>query len=476
MTVKKLIQALLIEDDPFFAVVFSDLGKKMGSIELAVHHTVSLEESLSFLEEHHETELILLDYRVHHQITGLEILQHIRAKGVNVPVIVVTASGSEEIAASMMKAGASDYLVKGNISLEVLERSIKDALERHQMQGKVVDTGEESILKDLALKRSLNGVSVMDLKGYITYVNPSFVTMYGYGSEEEIVGRNMKELLPAPGKFDEVLAVLGDKKVWLGELAGLKKDKVEISMQTLFSLIEYKALKSTEIMASFIDITKLKDAEKKRESLYRGIMEVFALKAEEVGNVETAGHIRRIAEYTRFIAEELRKQEPFKNYIDDKYVSDISYASMLHDVGKWRTPNEILLKPDQLTEAEWVIIKQHPKLGVDMLMPLLKDKGSNQYLKLVESVVLYHHERWDGSGYPEGLKGEEIPLSARIVALADTYDALVSDRSYRKGYSHEQAVEIIRKEERRLDPRVWQIFMDNHSKFKKLKDKSSSLY
>lgn len=475
MTEKKLIQALLIEDDPFFAVVFSDLGKNMGSIELAVHHTVSLEESLSFLEEHHEIELILLDYRVHHKITGLEILQHIRAKGVNVPVIVVTASGSEEIAVIMMKAGASDYLVKGNISPEVLERSIKDVLEHHQLYGKTTDQGEESILKDLALKRSLNGVSVMDAEGYISYVNPSFVTMYGYGKEEEIVGRNMRELTLSPGKFDEVLAVLRDKKVWLGELAGIKKDKVEISMQTLFSLIEYKELKTPEIMASFIDITKLKDAEKKRESLYRGIMEVFALKAEEVGNVETAGHIRRIAEYARFVAEELRKMEPFKNYIDDKYVSDISYASMLHDVGKWRTPNEILLKPSQLSEAEWGIIKQHPQLGVDMLMPLLKDKGSNQYLKLIESIVLYHHERWDGSGYPEGLKGEEIPLSARIVALVDTYDALVSDRSYRKGYSHEQAVEIVRKEERRFDPRIWKIFMDNQSEFKKLKDKSSTI-
>lgn len=476
MTEKKLIQTLMIEDNPFFVIVFTDLGKKMQDIELNIHHVVSLEESLSFLEEHHEIELILLDYRVHHQITGLEILQHIRAKGINVPVIVVTASGSEEIAVSMMKAGASDYLVKGAISLEGLESSIKNALEHHQVYDKAIDKGDEFILKDLALKRALNGVCVMEAKGLITFVNPSFVTMYGYDNENEIVGQNMKGLLLPAGKFDEVLGILRDKKVWLGEIIGLKKDNIEINLQALFSLIEYNAAKATEIMASFIDITKLKDAEKKRESLYKGIMEVFALKAEEVGNVETAGHIRRIAEYTRFVAEELRKQEPFKNYIDDKYVSDIGYASMLHDVGKWRTPNEILLKPFQLSEAEWMIIKQHPRLGVEMLMPLLKDKGSNQYLKLVESVVLYHHERWDGSGYPDGLKGEEIPLSARVVALADTYDALVSDRSYRKGYSHEEAVEIIRKEEHRFDPRVWQIFMDNQSEFKRLKDKSSAAY
>ena len=143
---------------------------------------------------------------------------------------------------------------------------------------------------------------------------------------------------------------------------------------------------------------------------------------------------------------------------------------MLHDVGKWRTPNEILLKPYELTEAEWKIIQQHPLLGVEMLTPLLKDKGSNQYLKLVESVILYHHERWDGKGYPEGLKGEEIPLSARIVSLADIYDALTSDRSYRKALTHEEAFEVMKKEKERFDPRIWKVFEENHLEFKKIRE------
>ena len=473
MSEKRIIQTLMIEDNPFFVVIFNDLGKKMRDIELNIHHTISLEDSLNFLDQHREIELIILDYRLHEKITGLEILQHIRAKNINISVIVATGSGSEEIAVTMLKAGASDYLVKGNISPEVLERSIKDATEHHQVFNKAVDRGEEFILKDLAVKRSLNGVCIMDVTGNIIYINPSFALMYGYAREDEIIGNNMKSLL-APGKFAEILSSLRDKKTWMEELTGIRKDKAEISLQTLFSLIEHKTGKNPEIMASFIDITKLKDVEKKRESLYRGIMEVFALKAEEVGNVETAGHIHRIADYTNYIAEKLRMTEYFKNYIDEKYVIDIGYASMLHDVGKWRTPNEILLKPFQLTEPEWAIIRQHPKLGVEMLMPLLKDKGSNQYLKLVESVVLYHHERWDGSGYPEGLKGEEIPLSARIVSLADTYDALVSDRSYRKGFTHEEALEIIKKEEGKYDPRIFQVFIDNHLEFKRIRDKNSA--
>lgn len=475
---KRIVQTLIIEDDPFSVAVITHFGEKMKDIRLCVHHVVSLEESLNFLDKHSEIEVIILDYRVHSKITGLEILQHIRAKGINVPVIIITGSGDEEVAVLMMKAGASDYLVKGTIYPDLLERSVKDALEHYERFGSVfaLNKEREFVLKDMAIKRSLNGVCVMDSDGFIDYVNPSFVMIWGYDNEAEIIGKNIKELLSHPEKFYEVIDILKGKKSWMGELIGLRKDSAGIYLQALFSIIEYKNEASPQVMSSFIDITKIKDDETKREALYKGIMEVFALRAEEVGNVETAGHIHRIAAYTHFIAQKLREMPPFKNYIDEKYITDVSYASMLHDVGKWRTPNEILLKPAQLTDKEWDIIKQHPKLGAEMLMPLLKEKGSSQYLKLVESIVLYHHERWDGTGYPEGLKGEEIPLSARIVALADNYDALVSDRSYRKALIHEEALEVIKKEEYRFDPRILKIFIDNHLEFKRIKETSLTIY
>jgi PAS domain S-box-containing protein len=469
MAEKRLIKTLMIEDDPFSVAVISSLGQEMQDIKLDVHHVVTLEESLYFLSQQSDIELIILDYRIHSKITGLEILQHIRAKGINAPVIVVTGSGDEEIAVKMLKAGASDYLVKGKISAEVLERSVKDAFEHYEKAGALAKESE-AILKDIVIRSALNGVCLADLAGHINYANPAFIAMWGYGSEREVIGNSIKTFLASPVEFDELLKALQLKKSWLGELTGLRKDKTNIFLQVLFSLIEYEDKYSSQIMGSFIDISKIKDAETKRDTLYKGIMEVFALRAEEVGNVETAGHIQRIAAYTRFIAEKLSMIEPFKGYIDERYIIDVSYASMLHDVGKWRTPNEILLKPSDLTDAEWRIIKQHPKLGVEMLMPLLKDKGGSQYLKLVESAVLYHHERWDGLGYPEGLKGEEIPLSARIVALADNYDALVSERSYRKALTHEEAVEIIKKEKDKFDPRIWQVFMDNHQEFKRIKE------
>lgn len=470
MLKKRTIETLVIEDDPFFVATLKLYCDKMLRFKLNIHHSITIEESLSLLDKNPQIELILLDYRIHSKITGLEILQHLREKGVNLPVIIITGSGNQEVAVKMMKAGASDYLIKGSINPEILENSIKNALERYRGFLTAMKEESDSVLKDIAIKTSLNGVCVMELNFVITYINPSFIAMWGYKNEHEIRGKNIRELLETPIVVQEITDFLKTKKSWLGELVGIKSDSSTFFVQALFSLVELKDKKTQQIMASFVDITRVKQEEEKRESLYKGIMEVFALRAEEVGNIETAGHIRRIATYVRLIAEKLSKLAEFKNYIDKKYINDISYASMLHDVGKWRTPNEILLKPTSLSEAEWIIMQQHTRLGAEMLSPLLKDKGTNQYLKLVESIILYHHEKWDGTGYPEKLKGEEIPLSARIVALADMYDALTSLRSYRKALTHIEAVELIKKEKDRFDPRILSIFIDNQDEFQKIKN------
>jgi PAS domain S-box-containing protein len=472
MAEKKVLRALIIEDDPFFVAVMEDYCHKMVDIELQLHHTVTLEDSLDYLDKHRDVEIIILDYLLLDKLTGLVVLQHIRAKGIKVPVIVVTGRGDEEIAVLMMKAGASDYRIKGHLTPELIEESIKDALVQQERFHGVIEKERQFILKDMAIKSSLNGVCIMNPQGIISYLNPSFVDMWEYPSDQEIIGKRFQDFFSPPERIDEIFVYLQTKKSWMGELVARKKDGTLFYLQALFSLINYtfEGEETPQVMTSFIDVTKAKDSEKKREALYRGIMEVFAMRAEEVGNIETAGHIHRIAAYTRFIAEKLRECENYKGYIDEKYINDISYASMLHDVGKWRTPNEILLKPSQLTRSEREVIEKHPKLGAEMLMPLLKDKGSNQYLKLVESVVLYHHEKWDGTGYPEQLKGEEIPLSARIVALADVYDALTSDRSYRKALSHEEAYRIMEKDKLSYDPRIWQIFENNQPEFCRIRD------
>lgn len=144
----------------------------------------------------------------------------------------------------------------------------------------------------------------------------------------------------------------------------------------------------------------------------------------------------------------LAEQTARKLKLNQDQLEKIRSAAVIHDIGKLGVPDRILQKPGPLTEEEWVIMKKHPEIGAD----LLKDLEIDTY---IIDVVRYEHERWDGSGYPQGLKGEEIPIGARIVAVADVYNALTTDRPYRPAYSHEEALRMLRKMRgTELDPQV----------------------
>ena len=132
--------------------------------------------------------------------------------------------------------------------------------------------------------------------------------------------------------------------------------------------------------------------------------------------------------------------------LTDSQVEEIIQASALHDIGKIGIPDAILLKPERLTKEEYEIMKKHTTIGCDMLEKCYRDKTSNFYHYCYE-ICRYHHERWDGKGYPERLVGDEIPLSAQVVAVADVYDALVSPRVYKESYANDEAFDMIKRGE-----------------------------
>jgi len=162
-------------------------------------------------------------------------------------------------------------------------------------------------------------------------------------------------------------------------------------------------------------------------------------RAAEYKDAETGDHVRRIGEYCRLLALEMR--------MPDDFVVAIHLSSPMHDVGKIGIPDRILLKPSQLASEEWAIMKTHSLLGFRILAP-----GRSQYALMGAEIALNHHERWDGSGYPNGRKGEDIPLSARIMQICDVYDALRSRRPYKAPSSHEETVKIIRDGDGRTHP------------------------
>jgi hypothetical protein len=182
----------------------------------------------------------------------------------------------------------------------------------------------------------------------------------------------------------------------------------------------------------------------------------------------TGGHIERVAGYCRLIAQKLRSNKKYKDYINDDYIENIYKASPLHDIGKVGIPDSILLKPGKLNTDEFEIMKKHTIIGANTLMKVRKGYPDNKYLGLGISITLYHHERWDGTGYPQKLSGEDIPLSARIMAIADVYDALRSKRVYKEPYSHEKSVEIIKEGKgTQFDPDIVDVFLENEAEFER---------
>lgn len=186
---------------------------------------------------------------------------------------------------------------------------------------------------------------------------------------------------------------------------------------------------------------------------------------------ETGEHIERVQQSCHFLAMKLQEAGIYGEYLNDEYISHIYFASSLHDVGKVGIPDQILHKPGKLTEEEFDVIKTHVTLGFDMIERIQVKYPQNKILDMGKIIALYHHEKWDGTGYPKGLKGEEIPLSARIMALVDVYDALRSERPYKKGLSHEEALRIISEGKgKHFDPELTAIFLNHHDQFRLIFD------
>ena len=184
----------------------------------------------------------------------------------------------------------------------------------------------------------------------------------------------------------------------------------------------------------------------------------------------TGTHLERIREYSKIIAEEMVKNPRHADHITPEYIDDIYQSSILHDIGKVGIPDAILLKPDKLTDEEFDVIKRHTNLGGDAITAIESQIEGQSFLALGKEIAYNHHEKWDGSGYPRGLTGEGIPLSARIIALADVYDALTTKRFYKDAYSHKRSRQIILDlKGTHFDPEVVDVFLALEDEFNRIR-------
>ncbi len=200
---------------------------------------------------------------------------------------------------------------------------------------------------------------------------------------------------------------------------------------------------------------------------------IFAMaKLAESRDPETGAHLERIRHYSRLLAQHLSEQEAFRQHVDAEYVRLIFLTSPLHDIGKVGIPDSVLLKPGRLSDREFEIMKTHTTIGAETLAAAVRQYPEVRFLTMAHEIALAHHERFDATGYPRGLTGEDIPLAGRVVALADVYDALTSKRVYKQAFTHDITRSMILEENgRHFDPDIVDAFVVNEERFLAIRDR-----
>lgn len=187
----------------------------------------------------------------------------------------------------------------------------------------------------------------------------------------------------------------------------------------------------------------------------------------EFRDPETGSHIKRTKNYVRRLAEELKKNPDYQSQVTDTWIDQLYRSAPLHDIGKVGVSDDVLFKPSKLSDTEYNEMKKHTLKGYLSLHIASQRLGQSSFLQTALELTRSHQERWDGSGYPDGLSGQQIPLSARIMAIADVYDALISRRVYKPPFSHEEAVAIIRESSgSHFDPQLVEAFLAIHEDFR----------
>jgi len=254
--------------------------------------------------------------------------------------------------------------------------------------------------------------------------------------------------------------------------------------QQLMSML----LQTCKIIAEHKELTKYR---KKLESSNLTLLEKVTQQAKEIlytqqisiktiANMvesyddETGTHVKRIESYTALMIKKLAETEQF----DKEFIQALPFASVLHDIGKLMIPKDILTKPGKLTPEEFTIIKTHAALGGNVLkkanLVFKEHFGKDSYLKIASDIAMYHHEKYNGKGYPKGLKGDMIPLAARIVSIVDMYDALRSKRVYKDGFAHSEALAMITQESSEsFDPKIVNLFIELNEEFRRIFDELS---
>ena len=483
-------------------------------------------------------DLVLTDLQMP-RLGGRELLEHMSHEYSHVPKIVLTGHGTNDDIIAALKAGAYDFLYKPIGDLNILEYSIKRAVEskrlredkeRHlaeleknneiiSMLNSGKSTDEIFNMLNLSLKKVIpfDGMFLTllnDTNTFLTVENAVFnqgffhnfirkgerylashIAIAGFlDNEQNILNIDNLGTYIKENAVHEVFKELSDHGInsllavsllikeqsrgiifFISASNGVFKNHHITFVKSIAGQIALSVQRTEltkEIENHSRNLEKLV-SERTEEVLKTQRTTIFALSSlADARDSETGDHLERIRNYAVLLMT-LYKYEDDHLEISNRLLRDLYDSSVLHDIGKVGIPDNILLKKGVLTFDEFEIMKKHTIIGYEALKKASGEMGTDFFLNMAMDIILYHHERWDGAGYPRGLKGEDIPLCARIITIVDVYDALTSRRPYKEAMTHDMAISVMKEEEGKYDPSLINLFFKNAEKFNEIREKYS---
>ena len=429
-SIREYLNGLLMNDD--FELVFAEDGAQAFELVQSTY-----------------PDLILLDVMMP-KMNGVEVCRLIRQdpRLAEMPIIMITALDDRNSRLQGLQAGADDFISKPFDAQELLARiNTITRLNRYRR------LNEERAKFEQLVKFSPDGILILNSEGDILMANPAFKRMASAASEE-VQNQRIENFLDPT---DVVQVHLKLAEMFSGRLETLRLESTlrhskgtGIPVEVHTSLTQWEDGQAAQLIMH--DITNRKQSEKKLHQAHEELKAAYNATIEgwaqtlELRDIETAGHSRRVTDYAMKLAQQMG--------FTGEALNDFYRGATLHDIGKIGIPDSILLKPDRLTETEMNLMRQHTQYAFKVL-------SNVGFSGPVVDIPHYHHEKWDGSGYPEGLKGEEIPLAARVFAIVDVWDALSSDRPYRPAWTNEKVLDYLWEESgKHFDPEVVKTFLE----------------
>jgi response regulator RpfG family c-di-GMP phosphodiesterase len=438
----------------------------------------SAEEAVVAFDTEGPFPVVLSDYGLP-GMDGIALLREVHAHAPETVGVLLTGVADLDLAVSAVhESGVFRFLTKP-CGYESLVQAIDEALRRH---AHLVEAGDD--VEEMSFARDSLASFHEVLEERIATQNHALARLHAFSGElcsatslQDVVDHAARAVHSALGRA-ALVQVWDDGDGATVEASAGPEMTSRLHMQPLSTregqigeiivdmggprggrLSEVDVVLLTSIASSTAVTAHHEFRRRERDRAQQATILALARLAEQRDN-DTGKHLQRLAAYCRLVATELRVRGRHADVVTDSWIRDLELSSALHDIGKVGIPDSVLLKPAKLSPEEWEIMKTHASIGESTLETVIAESGPTRFLLMGRDIAGGHHEKWDGSGYPRGLRGAKIPLSARILALVDVYDALTSVRPYKHAWPHHEAIAWIRERGgAHFDPELAEVFV-----------------